>query len=394
MKKHQITTLAALLAATFISVSPRRTHAAFSLPSGSASPGHGISNVLSGSVLNGAIFWQTSTNWINSGAPAKPCSISNLIALPACDSISLARLVTTVWGGTADHVCQMSVTVNGARLPAASPMFFGTTADTNAIFSANSANAYGSGSGLWLITLPVQPDLLFKDGSSNSITITMDSTDGFDGRVHHVTLLAVYENKDLSGTLDYAIAEGSGDIFKAPSGTQCSRRDIRMAPVHPDGATGTRLTVLYTYGDTSQNDRLYFNGAQIGDDNVAQWDTSIANYGPGISSHDVLMQLTTSNIVSFSVGADVPAVQETSLRPQLAVLAVTRPAVAAPPVLAIDGAGRIIWTTNSAGFSLEYATNLIAGGWSTVTNPPAIIRDRFTVTVDPAGVGRFYRLHK
>jgi len=59
-------------------------------------------------------------------------------------------------------------------------------------------------------------------------------------------------------------------------------RSIRPTPPPPP------ITALYTYGDTGQNDRLYFNGVQYGGDDVAQWNTSIANYGPSVVSFNVL----------------------------------------------------------------------------------------------------------
>lgn len=394
MKLNHLKTTSLVLLVLGACMKENPVHAAFALPSGSTSPGHGISNVLSGSIANGGFFQQTTTNWINSGAPVKPYWLTNQIALPTCDSISVARLVATVWGGNANYSAEMSVTVNGTTLAAANPLVFGTPADTNAVFNSHAASVYGSGSGVWLVSLPVSQELLHRDGSTNSIVITLNSSDGFDGRIHHVTLLALYQDHNLPGTLDYVIAEGSGDIFKTPSGMQSSRRDVLLAPVRPDGANSAVLSVLYTYGDTSQNDRLYFNGMQMGGDNIARWDTSIAGYGPGIASFDVLECLTVSNVVSFSVGADVPATQETSLRPQIVTLAVSRSTVSAPPALILGGAGNITWTTNSAGFSLKSATQLTSGEWNPVTNAPVITGDQFTVTVETTDTARFYRLEK
>ncbi len=313
---------------------PQTLRAGFSLPSGSTSPGHGISNVLSGTVANGALFWQSTTNWVNT-TPAKPYAVTNNYALPACDSIAVARIVATIWGGTANYVSEMTVTVNGTNLPAANPLVFGTTTDTNAVFSATSANAYGSGSGVWLVTLPVPASMLFTDGTLNNIVVSQNTTTGFDGRVQHVTLLVVYQSSALNNTFDYAIAEGGGDIYKSPAGTQVSQRTVTFDAVHPATATAATLNVLYTYAD-ALNDRLYFNGTQFGGDNVAQFDTSVVNNGPSVLSFDVLANLVTTNTVTFSLGADVPGTPETSLRPQLAALAVTRTAATIlAPTLAI-----------------------------------------------------------
>jgi hypothetical protein len=382
-----------LLLTLTISLLSFMAHAGFSLPSGSTSPGDGISNVLSGSVANGALYFQSSTNWLNSGSPSKPYVLTNYYTLPVCDSISVARIMTTVWGATANYSDQMTVTVNGTNLPLANPLTFGTTADANAEFSPTAASVYGVGSGLWLVTLPVPPEMLFKDGSSNSIVINQTTPDSFDGRIHHVTFLAVYQNSTLANTFDYAIAEGSGDVFKSPSGTQVSQRNVAFAAVNPTNATAATITALYTYGDTGQNDRLYFNGVQYGSDDVAQWDKSIANYGPSIVSFDVLASLTNNNTLTFSVGSDVPATQETSLRPQLAVLAVTR-AASLIPTLALAKNGQLTWLTNALGFALESSTNLVVGGWNPVTNQPAISSNQYLLNVNLTDSQRFYRLKK
>jgi hypothetical protein len=380
---------------------PHAANAGFSLPSGSASPGHGISNVLSGSIANGALFWQSTTNWLNAGNPITTYTtyaVTNDYNLPACDSVSLARIVATIWGGTATNASEMTVTVNGTNLSAANPLVFGSTTDANPVFSAASANAYGSGSGVWLVTLPVPPEMLFKDNTPNSIIVSQTSTNGFDGRVHHVTLLAVYQKSSLVNTFDYSIAEGGGDIYKTPTGSQVSRRTVPFAPVNPTNATAATLQVLYTYGDANY-DRLYFNNTidrtnQLGSDNVADWSTAVLTYGPSVLSFDVLTYLTVSNTVTFSVGADVPPTPEASLRPQLAALAVTRPASVPLPSLTINSAGVIAWTTNSAGFSLESNTNLVGGTWASVTNVPDVSGDQFTVTVGQSESQQFFRLKK
>lgn len=382
-------------AVVFLAVSlPLATTSAraeFSLPSGSTSPGHGISNVLSGSVANGALYWRSTTNWVNS-APAKPYAVTNTYALPVCDSISVARIVATIWGGTPNYVSELTVTVNGTNLPASSPLIFGTPADTNPVFSPASANAYGSGSGVWLISLPVPAAMLFKDGTINTIVVSQNTTNGFDGRVQHVTLLAVYQSAALNNTFDYAIAEGSGDLYKTPSGTQVAQRTTAFAMVNPTNATAARLNVLYTYGDTL-NDRLYFNGTQFGGDNVAQFDTSVVNNGPSVYSFDVLPNLAAANTVTFSLGADVPT-PETSLRPQLAVLTVTRPPEDALPSLAIGLSTVITWPISTDSYQLEFRPNADSGEWVAVTNVPLIFDGQNTVLLPPANPKEFYRLRK
>jgi hypothetical protein len=299
--------------------------------------GQGMTNVLSGSVANGGLFWSTVPTWLNS-TPSLPYTNAVTFALPACDHVVTGRLVMTVWGGTADYVCQMTVNVNGSNLPSADPFVFGTTADANAVFSADAPCAYGSGYGVWLVALPVPGEWLFTNGAVNSVTLVERTPGGFDGRIQHVTLVAVYQAAALANSFDYALAEGSGDIRSSPSPPQVDRRTAVFGAVNPTSATAATLTALYTYGDTGQNDRLFFNGTQLGGDDVSQWDTAAANYGPSVVSFDMLGNVLTTNEVTFSVASSdgVPDPRDSNLRPQLAVLTVTRPPDIVPPTLSIS----------------------------------------------------------
>ena len=385
--------VAALTLAASLSLSLRTAQAEFSLPSGSTSPGHGISNVLHGSIPNGALFWQSTTNWLNAGNPIQTYgtyAVTNQYAMPVCDSISVARIVMTVWGGTANYVSEMTVTINGTPLAIANPLIFGTTNDVNPVFSPTSANAYGSGSGVWLVTLPVPSEQLLKDGTLNTIVVSQTSTNNFDGRVQHVSLLAVYQSAALNNTFDYSIAEGGGDIYKTPAGAQVAQRTVSFAGVNPSNATAASLKVLYTYAD-ALNDRLYFNGTQLGGDNVAQFDTSVVNNGPSVYSFDVLPNLGAANTVSFSLGGDVPT-PETSLRPQLTALTVTRPPT--PPALGIALNVTITWPVSADTYQLQFRPTVESGTWVDVTNAPVVIDGQNTVNLPRTTPQQFYQLKK
>jgi hypothetical protein len=335
--------------------------------------GQGMTNVLAGTVTNGNLFWSTVRLWQNP-ITGLPSTNQAAFTLPECDRIPVCRLVMTVWGGTADYSCQMTVKVNDTNLPSANPFAFGTAADASAVFDASAPCAYGSGYGVWLVTLPVPGALLHSNGASNTVEIAQTTPDSFDGRINQVTLVAVYESASLSNLFDYAIAEGSGDIYKSPTGAQVSQRTATFAGVSTNNATSATLTALYTYGDTSQNDRLYFNDAQYGSDNVAQWNAGIANYGPSLVGFDVLANLAATNSVTFSVGSEVPAPQESTLRPQLAALAVTRarePQSAGTLALTgFDVAGaHLVWSGPMSGpFAIEACTNLASPVWKVLTN--------------------------
>lgn len=293
---------------------------------GYAFAGQGMTNVVSGSVANGDLCGSTVPTWLNA-TPSLPYTNETSFTFPACDRIVVGRLALTVWGGTADYVCQMTVMVNGTNLPLANPMIFGGTGDTNAVFDAKAPCAYGSGYGVWLVTMPVPGEYLRTDGSANRVRVVEETANGFDGRIQHVTLVAVYQSGALANTLDYALVEGSGDIRATASPPQVNQRTATFANVNPANATAATLTALYTYGDTGLNDALLFNGTQLGGTDLSQWDNSTLNYGPSVVRFDVLPHLAACNRVVFDVSPDLPDPRDGNLRPQLAALAVTRPAV-------------------------------------------------------------------
>ncbi len=362
---------------------------------GYAPPGQGMQTVTHGTVANGALFLETRSTWTNLSTPAKPYVLDAWFALPACEAVPASRLMMTVWGGTAHYLCNLGVQINGTNVPLTAPLTFGTTNDANAVFSASLPSVYGSGSGVWLLGVPVPGNLLFQDGTSNHVQVTVNTPDSFDGRINQVTLLAVYQAAALHNTFEYAVAEGSGDIYRAPTGAQVDARTISLGTVDPTDATAARLHVLYTYGDTGQNDRLYFNGTQLGEDDVAGWDkvTSGLDYGPSELDFDVLGNLATSNGVEFSVSAaDVPGTRETSLRPQLAVLEVTRPP--APVSVAIALNVVITWPVSADTYQLEFRPNVDSGDWTAVTNPPAILNGQHVVILPRTSPQQFYQLRK
>ena len=328
---------------------------------GYAFEGLGITNVLTGSVANGGLFWTNIPTWLNV-SPSLPYTNQVAFALPSCDRVVASRLVMTLWGGTPDYTCQMTVNINGTNLPTANPFVFGTTTGLNAIFSADAPCAYGSGYGVWLVALPVPGAMLYTSGSPNTVSVVETTPDNFDGRIQHVTLAAVYQSSALTNNLDYALAEGSGDIYGTPQSPEVDKRTAVFGAVNPTNATAARLTALYTYGHTGENDELFFNGTQLGGDDIAQWNTGVANYGPSVVNFDVLANLTVTNAVKFDVSAaDVPAPLEPDLRPQLAVLAVTRPIIA--PTLSItvqaNQASLIIIGESNRTYTVLSSTNLL-----------------------------------
>jgi hypothetical protein len=362
---------------------------------GFAAQGQGMQTVLQNTIPNGALFMESRATWSNAATPAKPYLVDAWFAFPACDAVPVSRLVMTVWGGTAAYTCSLGVQINGTNLPLASPLTFGSTNDTNTVFSATAPSVYGSGSGVWLIGLPVPDGLLLKNGVSNHVAIAINSTDGFDGRINQVTLVAVCQSASLNNNFSYAIAEGSGDIYRVPTAPQVDARTNSLGLASTNGAMAARLRALYTYADIGQNDRLYFNGVQLGSDDVAGWDKTASglDYGPTLLSYDVLGSLAVTNTVKFSVAAaDVPGTRESSLRPQLAVLEVIGPAT--PPALAIAQAVVITWPASASGYQLESRPNPASGAWSSITNAPAVITGQNTVILPYAHPQQVFQLRK
>ena len=338
---------------------------------GYAFEGLGVTNVLTGSVANGGLFWATVPTWLNV-PPSLPYTNELAFGLPTCDRFVASRLVITLWGGEPDFTCQMTVTVNGTNLPVASPFVFGTTNDLNALFDAGAPCAYGSGYGVWLVTLPVPGGMLHTDGSSNTVSVIETTPDEFDGRIEQVTLVAVYQSSALTNVFDYALAEGSGDIYAAPTPPEVDHRTVMFGAVNPTNATAATLTALYTYGHTGENDELFFNGTQLGGDDIAQGDTS-TYFGPSVATFGVLTNLVATNAVEFTVAAGVvPDPRdgtESALRPQFAALAVTGPTSAPTLGIGLQTNAVELTLTGETGrsYTIESAATL-TNTWAAFTN--------------------------
>jgi uncharacterized repeat protein (TIGR03803 family) len=357
---------------------------------GYAFGGLGITNVLTGSVANGGLFWGTVPTWINAWPIPMPYTNAVSFVLPPCDRVVASRLVMTIWGGEPAYTCQMTVTVNGTNLPAANPFVFGTTTDMNAVFEADAPCAYGSGYGTWLVTLPVPGGMLLAstNGSTNTVSIIEATPDNFDGRMIHVSLAAVYQSSALTNEFDYALAEGSGDIYGAPNPVEVNQRTVVFGAVNPSNAIAATLTALYTYAGAGQNNELFFNGTQLGSDDVAQWNTSVADYGPSVVSFDVLAGLEATNTAQFTVATG-------ELRPQFAALAVTKPLTAGQLAISgVDAAGaHLLWNGPLGGsYAIETTTNLTLPTWNVLTNFVSTAGAMsFTDPAAANGISRFYR---
>ena len=157
------------------------------------------------------------------------------------------------------------------------------------------------------------------------------------------------------------------------------------APVAGSYQLQTSFSGIDTNGTTTDvhvltNDAVIFSG-------------SVNGFGPGTGPGLVTnLVLQANDRVDFAVGYgsdgnyfdDATGIQATLI---LAVPMLT--------VQPLDGLGvQLGWSTNFTGYSLESATNLAAGGWTSVTNQITPQGQQFTVTVATNFPQQYFRLQK
>lgn len=296
-------------------------------PAHYAQYGDGMQLILSGSLDHAAMDIQSAMTWTNDMPSGPSYGFSTAFAAPTADAVHASRLMLTLWGGTRDYTCNLQVRMNGAVSPFAN-VDLGGVSDTNGTFSATEPNVYGTGFGVWLVSLPVPVGDVRADGTTNTFEIALnDPTGSFDKRCVQATFLTLYERMSLTHRLSWALAEGSGDIYRGTAGaaTTCS---LTLGPTPSGDVEDAVLHALYTYGDYAQNDRLILNGTPVGGDNVADHadNYTALNYVPDLVTIDVRGVLAATNNLKFSVDAadGVPGTRESSLRPSLAVLTVSQ----------------------------------------------------------------------
>ena len=189
--------------------------------------GNGMEDVASGTISNGAVYMQSYGAWGTSYTNSSS-GYSTQFTAPACNDVVDARLVLGIYGGSANNLASpLTVTVNGV---ATSLTVGGGTSspDTNPEFTASQTNVYGStSSGAWVVSIPVTGDLN-ANGSANNVNVKISSATGFDGRIVYASLWDVYQKASLDNTFQYAVAEGSGDIYSTTPST-CAIPDGRVA---------------------------------------------------------------------------------------------------------------------------------------------------------------------
>jgi hypothetical protein len=290
--------------------------------------GQGMQTVVSGSVANASLYMNTLATWLNTPwnpAVGQPYNVPVSFALPPCGNIVNGRLILTLWGGEPQFTANLSVSVNSNALVVGG-LNFGGTSDTNVSFSGTQPSVYGSGYGTWVVALPVSNSYLHTDGSSNLVSVTVTTTNEFDGRIFQVTLLSVYQQSALSNQFQYAIAEGSGDIYNAPSSGEVCSRTVALGGLSLPQVNSAAFQAVYIYGQEDENNLLVFNGVQLGGDDVANW-VPPPDYGPSVVGFDVTPDVvSTNNSVVFDLcSADVPPPVVAQLDPEIAVLTASGP---------------------------------------------------------------------
>jgi hypothetical protein len=295
-------------------------------------------NVETGSVSNGALNVQVANNlWSGTaGSGSATNTYTNDFTGIACDNYAKAWLVTTIYGGSNLNTAKITATVNGSTVSAL------TVGNGGGVNDAN-ANVFGSSVvGVWVLSLPVNPAYLHADGSANTVSVVVsDKTQGatalFDGRTYYQALVTISQSTSNNNTLDYAFAAGGGDI--GTSAGYLTSRTLNMGALSNSTINQADLYATYIYGDSGQKDAVLLNGTSLLGDDVATKNGSAAY--PADVVHASLAAsslLTTSNFLKFTVDAADVSGGESSLRPQLAVLAVTHP-VPEPASLAVLALG-------------------------------------------------------
>lgn len=286
-------------------------------------------NVEAGVVDNGAMHVQCANNlWSpTSGSGSPTNTYTNTFPGYVCDNYARAWLVTAVYGGSHLNTAKITATVNGYTI--ASP----TVGNAGGAYDVN-PNVYGSSvAGIWVLSLPINPSYLHTDGSADVVSVvvsdkTTGATSPFDGRSYYQNLITISRSASLKSTLDYAFVAGGGDIGQT-SGGYVTSRTLNLGAIASQPVSQVDLYATYIYGDAGQKDSLLLNDYSLLGDDVAKKNGTAAYSADFVYSNVPTSYLSAAdNLLKFTVDpADFPerSTLESSLRPEMAVLAVTHP---------------------------------------------------------------------
>lgn len=281
-------------------------------------PGHELQVVKSEQGLeNAAISFHTNPLWIDF-TPEKPYNFNTSFTLPGTNEIIFARLYLNIWGGTNAYTCQVDTTINGTAIGV---IDIGGTEDDNPTYDANRTCLYGSGYGSWQVAYSGVSELLYLDGTSNVVDVTVsDPTGNFDGRTIDATLVAVYTDDNLDYVTDYYLIEADGYMRRTPRAPGSpAERIVNVNSINTSDILKAVYTAHYTHGNSEQFDHLYFNGTQLGDNNIAVG--AMGTYGPDVLAFDVTDLLLPDSTVLYTIDETVTgATSEFSINAKIALL--------------------------------------------------------------------------
>jgi hypothetical protein len=289
-------------------------------------------------LVNCAASFQTNPLWILA-TPQKPYSFSTGFSLPQTEEIIFSRLYFNVWGGTNEYTCEVEVNINGVALDLVN---IGGTADTNAVYEPNQICVYGTGFGAWQIAYNDVEALLYTDGSENVVDVTIsDESGSFDGRTIDATLVSVYKDPSADYAIDFYLAEADSYLRRSPGTPGApATRDFDISGVETADLLDATYTTLYTHGTKDQYDRLYFNGVQLGGDDVAIGAGGV--YGPDTVSFNVADLLETDSNILYTVDESITgSPSEFSMSVKVGLLEVRRAYCLQAPAGDVNGDCRV-----------------------------------------------------
>ena len=168
-----------------------------------------------------------SSTWSGSGLGGP---VTTSFTLPSCNAIDYSRLYLDIWGGMPAFSASVSISVNGTPLPTISI----GVGDTNPTQSRGSQTCvYGSGYGVWELAVAGVANLLYTNGTANTVTWCVnDPTGNFDGRTYDASLVTVYTSSTLNQTLDYDLAEANGFMQNSGDTGAPSSRTLTITGVN------------------------------------------------------------------------------------------------------------------------------------------------------------------
>jgi len=318
----------------FLGLAAVPAHGGFSLP------GYDLQVVHSQqSVAHGAASFQTNSLWASTGLGV-PTDTG--FVLPSCQGIVFSRLYLDIWGGTNAYTAQVSATLNGISL---GTVAVGGTGNSGATYSTIQTSVYGSGSGVWQVAYTGLGDtsigaLLHTDGTTNTLSFTItDPTNSFDGRVFSATLVTIYTDPSIVGSLDFYLAEADGTLRRTPgSAGSPATRQLSINGLNTDNVASAQYIASYTHGSAGQKDQIYFNGVALGDATNDVAIGAMGTYGPDVPVFDVTGLLAANSTLRYSVAdGDLGGTGESVLRANIGLLTVNH--VPEPATMALLAVG-------------------------------------------------------